>query len=299
MFGFLRKKAIAPIAIGAIFRNEKDYILEWIAWHQSQGIDKFIIYDNESDDGTFQLLELLQKHAVIDLYSIERQDKVQIIAYEKILSQYKNDVELMTFIDADEFLVPYGELRVIDHINDLFSDKSVGGLALNWRNYGTSGHLNQLDGFVIDRFTQAASDQRLRNHYIKSVYRPKLVKDIYPHRAVLENRYRYINSSGDNAVFATYDRCIKPIPSGATSGVTDTICDMRIRVHHYALKSHEEFTKKKKYRGSSMFGAGLVKSDGYFKEFDLNDIELPVNNNLHYSLFREKYARLLNLIGLK
>ena len=75
MFDFLKKKIKVSIAIGAIFRNEKEYILEWIAWHQSQGIDKFIIYDNESDDGTFELLELLQKHSVIDLYSIGRQDK--------------------------------------------------------------------------------------------------------------------------------------------------------------------------------------------------------------------------------
>jgi hypothetical protein len=298
MFDFLKKKIKVSIAIGAIFRNEKEYILEWIAWHQSQGIDKFIIYDNESDDGTFELLELLQKHSVIDLYSIGRQDKVQIKAYEQILSDYKSKVDLLTFIDADEFLVPYGEQRAIDHITDLFSDESVGGLALNWRNYGTSGQVDQLDGFVIDRFTQAASDERHRNHYIKSVYRPKLVKDIYPHRAVLDKRYRYINSSGENAVFATYERGIKPILTGATSGVTDTICDMRLRVNHYALKSHEEFTKKKKYRGSSMFGADRVKSDGYFKEFDLNDIELPINSSLHYSRFRESYTRLLSLLGL-
>lgn len=296
MFGFLRKKISTPIAIGAIFRNEKEYVLEWIAWHQSQGIDKFIIYDNESDDGTFELLELLQKHSVIDLYSIVRQDKAQIRAYEQILSDYKKSVELLTFIDADEFLVPCDEQRAIDHITDIFSDKSVGGLALNWRVYGTSGQVDQLDGFVIDRFTQAASDERPRNHYIKSVYRPKLVKEIYPHRAVLDERYKYINSSGDNAIFSSFDGGIKPIPTGMTSGVINTISDMRVRVNHYALKSREEFLKKKKYGGSCMFGADMVKGDGYFNAFELNDIELPISS-FHYYNFKECYSRLLNLIG--
>jgi len=37
MFNFLKSPKIT-LAIAAIFRNEKDYILEWIAWHQAQGM---------------------------------------------------------------------------------------------------------------------------------------------------------------------------------------------------------------------------------------------------------------------
>jgi hypothetical protein len=296
MFGFLKKKVKSSLAIGAIFRNEKEYILEWIAWHQSQGIDKFIIYDNESDDGTSELLKLLAERSIIDLYSIGREGKPQIIAYQKILQDYKDKVELITFIDADEFLVPYDDYKAADHIAELFSDDSVGGLAINWRIYGTSDQEHCLDGFVIDRFTKAASDERSRNHYIKSVYRPELIKDIYPHRAVLDKNYRYINTSGDNVLFATYEGGVKPVATGATSGVTYEVCDKRLRVNHYALKSKEEFIKKKKHRGDAMFGARQVKGDSYFKEFDLNDIDFPVSG-LHYDDFKNKYDSLLMLIS--
>ncbi|HBD0355695.1 TPA: glycosyltransferase family 2 protein, partial [Escherichia coli] len=42
--------------IGAIFKNEGPYILEWIAYHQSIGVDRFYIVDNVSNDTSSELL---------------------------------------------------------------------------------------------------------------------------------------------------------------------------------------------------------------------------------------------------
>ena len=38
------------LAIGAIFKNEGPYILEWIAFHRAVGVDRFFIADNASDE---------------------------------------------------------------------------------------------------------------------------------------------------------------------------------------------------------------------------------------------------------
>ncbi|WHI50417.1 glycosyltransferase family 2 protein [Microbulbifer sp. MLAF003] len=51
--------------IAAIFKNEYEYILEWIVYHQLIGVDAFYIADNVSDDGSSQLLEALDSLGVI------------------------------------------------------------------------------------------------------------------------------------------------------------------------------------------------------------------------------------------
>ena len=45
------------LAICAIAKNEGPYFHEWIEWHRKQGVEKFYIYDNESTDGTREVLE--------------------------------------------------------------------------------------------------------------------------------------------------------------------------------------------------------------------------------------------------
>lgn len=38
------------LAFVAIFRNEAAYIPEWLEYHLLVGVDKFFLYDNDSDD---------------------------------------------------------------------------------------------------------------------------------------------------------------------------------------------------------------------------------------------------------
>lgn len=37
------------LAVCAIAKNEGPYFKEWVEWHLSQGVDKFYVYDNESN----------------------------------------------------------------------------------------------------------------------------------------------------------------------------------------------------------------------------------------------------------
>jgi Glycosyltransferase family 92 len=53
------------VSICAIVRNEARYILEWIAFHKAIGIDHFYIYDNQSTDGTTDILLRLQAAGLV------------------------------------------------------------------------------------------------------------------------------------------------------------------------------------------------------------------------------------------
>jgi|GEM_PF-4049655 len=54
--------------IGAIFKDELDYILEWLAWRRLAGFARFFVADNGSSDGTRQLLEALGEAGLINLF---------------------------------------------------------------------------------------------------------------------------------------------------------------------------------------------------------------------------------------
>ncbi|MCT7656478.1 glycosyltransferase family 2 protein [Oceanimonas sp. NS1] len=119
------RKNKLSVGIGAIFKNEHNYILKWIAWHLSQGINKLFIYDNNSTDGSQKLLEKLKKIGVINFHTTTVQQGAQIPAYEAILEDYKDELDIIAFIDADEFVIPQNHQLVSDHLRHLFSKKTL------------------------------------------------------------------------------------------------------------------------------------------------------------------------------
>lgn len=290
MFTFLKRKRPLSIGIGAIFKDECAYILEWVAWHRSQGIDELIIYDNNSTDGSLQLLSKLASLGVIRFHTINEQQGAQIPAYQAILDDYKHKLDVIAFVDADEFVMPQDEQLAADHLRQLFAHQNVTAVGMNWRIFGSGGQQHSNGDFVLRRFTQAAADNRTRNHYLKSAYRPKAVINIFPHRAGLVPGSQYVNTAGQSLVFAQNNNGLQPVKAPATTGMSYHICNDRLRIHHYAVKSKDEFIKKK-VKGDAMWGAGHIKQDGYFTGLDLND-ELINISSRHFSRFEQYYQHL-------
>lgn len=251
------------IFIAAIIKNESGALLEWIAYHRVLGITGFIIADNGSNDGSRDLLEGLAKLkvvTVIDFPTIGNQ-KPQLPAYEHILRSCSSDIDLLAFIDADEFLLPLSpDLNVVDFFASHFSDESVSAIALNWSIFGSNGELFAEEGLVTERFTRHAPIKFNVHHNFKSVVKPERVNHFHnPHCADL--RYgRYIDALGNDMVLHT-----KHGP-----GVSAEVVWNGVRVNHYAVKSLEEFLLGKHLRGSAA-SANRVKHKAYFKAHDRND----------------------------
>ncbi|MCT7656479.1 hypothetical protein MBH78_21255 [Oceanimonas sp. NS1] len=104
--------------------------------------------------------------------------------------------------------------------------------------------------FYIDSL-RLLLNHRMRNHYLKSAYRPKAVKSVYPHRPTLLPGSKYINTAGESLVFTQDEKDLKLIDPPTTSGISYHISDALLRVHYYVVKSKEEFIKKK-YKGDAM-----------------------------------------------
>ena len=223
------------ISVAAIVKDEAEYIEEWIQFHVLMGIEHFYIYDNESSDGTTEILKEYEKTGLVTYIYWPGKDQ-QVPAYSNAIDRFKNDSIYIVFIDADEFLFSVSENKITDEINQIFdqykksrnpSEKVAAAIGVNWSVYGTSSHLNRSDELVIKRFTFRKRDP---DYLIKSICNPRAVVRMEVHHADYVPGCCCISENGSEipGLFFRDGRC------------------ERLRINHYISKSEEEFIERKK-----------------------------------------------------
>ncbi|MGZ8946881.1 MAG: glycosyltransferase family 2 protein, partial [Methylococcaceae bacterium] len=255
--------------IGAIFKDEFDYILEWLAWHRNAGFSQFFIADNGSTDGTRQLLEALADSGLINLFYVPPQVGAQSIAYKLIQKKYGHKADAIAFIDADEFIFADDEKKPVEHLQHLFSDPSVGAVGINWRLFGSSGKIKQEPGLVVERFLKCSKDNQPGNRHIKSIVRPQFIENVITaHHFGIPKKFCYLDGKGEKIVFIDKVGQVSEKLSPFTKLVASPL-----RINHYVIKSLQEFTEKKRKRGNVVKGPKHDNGHEFFKKHDWNDVE--------------------------
>ena len=159
------------LGITTIQRGRAAYLLEWIAFHQIVGFERFIIYSHGGDSEQEALLSPLSR--VVPSISCYRWDvltkRPQLLAYHHSWRHHSKEVDAMAFIDGDEFLYsPDGELR--DTVNRLLLPEAS-ALGVYWIIYGSSGHLDEPEGLLLEQFTRHAESSYAANRHIKTILR--------------------------------------------------------------------------------------------------------------------------------
>ncbi len=122
------------MSIGAIIKNEAPFLLEWIAWHQMIGFERFFICDNDSTNETTDILRILHDAGIVDHIPFPgRADSeitgAQYQAYDHIVRHLAADSEWIAFIDGDEFILPTGERGLAEFLEQL--PEHAGAIFLN------------------------------------------------------------------------------------------------------------------------------------------------------------------------
>lgn len=257
------------LGIGAIFKNEGPYILEWIAFHRAVGVARFFIADNASDDGSGALLAALDRAGVIRHIPFPGRpgEPPQLPAYTEILRRHGSDADWIAFIDADEFLVPAPpERSLLPALASLDALTDVGAVAVNWAVYGSGGETEARPEPVIERFQSRARRNINLNKRYKSIVRVSACAGTSdnPHRFELRSGFRTVHADGTDLELFHPSR----------TGMSREVRWSPMRLNHYIVKSREEFDRKR-LRGRAT-KVDAVRAITFFDDHDRNEERAPM-----------------------
>ncbi len=269
----------AKLAIGAIFKNEEPYILEWIAYHRTLGVEEFYIADNNSDDGTTNLLAALHSAGIIRYFPFPHlpNQPPQLPAYQEIMRRFGKRTDWIAFIDADEFLLANDcNERMSDLLRNL--NPSIGAVAVNWAIYGSSSHEIFSDELVMERFSKRARDNFGANFHYKSIVRTSA------YRSTSNNPHHFLLSRGHTYTHLDGSKLVEHPKRGL--GLSDQIHWKPFRINHYVVKSKQEFEQRKSARGRATTFENK-RNCRFFENHDRNDVFDPISSDIVSDTNRE------------
>ncbi len=229
-------------------KNEGPFILEWIAYHRAIGVDDFLVYTNDCNDGTDELLNLLMERGIVQrrdnkFHGTDLKPQHWALAAsddEKVLK----DAGWVISMDVDEFInIHTGQGRLED-LYDAVGEANM--ISLTWRLFGNGDVHAYEDKFLIDQFVRCAPELCRKPHQawgFKTLFRNLgIYKKMGVHRPKglkpdLWDQIRWVNGSG------------KPMPKklirNGWRSTTDSYGYDLVTLNHYAVRSAESFLVKR------------------------------------------------------
>ncbi len=267
-----KKNARRKVLVSTV-KNEGLYLLEWLAYHKSIGVDDFCIFSNDCSDGTNLMLNRLNQMGVIRHFDnpIGPRMDPQRAAYSRAnRMEFVRTADWVLIVDADEFLnIHVGDGKIDDLIENCGAPDAI---SVNWRLMGSSGLPHWEPGsLVTERFTRGSTFHAPENGLVWGfktlfrpatfdyfgVHRPRFFKD----REITPDLARWTNADG--------------IPMGGNilekgwRGSKNNVTGKSAQVNHYAVKSREEFLLKR-LRGTANSKNKDRIDMTYFGKYDIN-----------------------------
>lgn len=246
------------LAVAAIAKNEGPYIKEWIEFYVKQGVSHFLIYDNDSDDNMYEVLQPFIAQGLVTYKKLlSRSQHRQCDVYNMAIHDYKDKFRYIAMLDLDEFCFCLEQGKNLYEFIDEFmrAHPNAGGLGANWLIFGSSGHETKPAGGVLKNFVMCAEKDFSVNHHVKTICDPqKVLCFLSPHCPNYIRGYCELDENGE---------VIK-------GSLTDEVSFDKIRVNHYWSKSKEEFLKKQA-RGRP--DGGIIRGMDDFYAHDQNIIK--------------------------
>ena len=234
------------VTVVTAMKNEGPYILDWIAHHRVVGVDRFLVYTNDCDDGTDELLDALASEGVLERRENPYRQTGHVPQYAAFRAAESEtavrDSAWCVTLDVDEYInVHVGEGR----LSDLFeAADGANVISMPWRLFGNADVESFRDAPVVHQFVQCAPEYCARPHQawgFKTLFRNDgLFRRLGVHRPkglVDHDRIHWVG--GDGRPFPPREWRNGWRMSSETWGY-----DL-VTLNHYAVRSAESYLVKR------------------------------------------------------
>ncbi len=231
-YGNNRNKKYKLVVVG-IFKNEEDYLEEWINHYLNQGFDHIYLYNNDPDFHKYNYLDNYKDKITvipwankksIGKFSIQRQ------AYTDCIKNHSKDYQWILLADIDEFIKSTDKNKKVVDIIEKLDTKKIKSVRIPRFNFGNSGHIEKPFGNVVDNYNrrekECSSFKTLANIRFVDIGRKFLTVHDFPyncHKGKIINKTLSTNSRKCSPNFKN------KIP---------------LVINHYYTKSYEEYKKR-------------------------------------------------------
>jgi hypothetical protein len=263
---------LSSITLLAIFKNESHVLSEWIDSHAAEGVDKFILVNNNSsDDFESAIGSARYAYRVTLLHDsiTHRQSHIYNTAFNSHIQG--SDSEWLLVCDLDEFVYARnGFATITDYLRTV--PKDVSCIALPWKLYGSSGFDKHPETGVVSNFTyrddyEPKGDGKIMNGmcspgwmYSKYIARISQIINLQVHKVTIKSG-RLLLPDGNNG---TPDSDFQLITE-------DSLKNYNLHINHYVIQSREFFERVKMTRGAPNDAAqDSIRDWNYFAKHDTN-----------------------------
>jgi len=256
------------LTICAVFRDEAEYLDEWLTFHSHVGVDRFYLYDDGSTDRYREVLDPWIRSNRVVLRSAEGRRQNSI--YNDCLKNHRFNTKWIAFIDIDEFLWSPSDVSTIEVLGDFVGAAAV---LVRWVLFGSSGHTSRPKLPVLEAYTKCRPAGAELDAQSTSEPRPKSAKP----RRVTGNALQGKSIVNPRRVFRMGIHTPEIYFGSLVSEAGSTLSRLavknhkarqafwrttpvdRLRINHYWSRSIEELSDKVRRRvGGSIFkGEGL------------------------------------------
>lgn len=220
------------LVILAIFKNEEDYIYEWLDFHIKQGIDHFYLYDNNDIINKNFFKKYNDKVTIIPWNNISytKVNTVQRQAYNHFIQNFNNNFKWVLQCDIDEFIYSIDpKIKNIKEIINKYTNNNTSHIRIPRYNFGDSNHKTKQKGGILKNFIY-------REKYISSY---KAISNINFIDTNIKSKgvHRFIYKKNGNII----NKHIK-IRIKRNNKITKN--EIPLVINHYYTKSREEYVNR-------------------------------------------------------
>jgi glycosyltransferase involved in cell wall biosynthesis len=260
------------LSILAIFKNEAHILADWIDSHAAEGVDHFILVNNNSTDDYRAAIAQSHHADRVSILQDERpyaQASIYNTAYSEVIAG--TGTEWLLVCDLDEFIYARGDHRTIPSFLATLPE-DIAAVSIPWKMFGSSSHDRHPQGPVYANFlhrddykpSQAIGPGMPTSGQIcsKCIVRTSALFTVgVPYHFLINGR--------------TVDPCGQEMPADTPFKPIneDLLARHQLHLNHYVVQSREYFERVKMARGDAANAArDSVRNWDCFARFDVNHI---------------------------